>query len=328
MPLLHPTKPSHGDYYLVTHDVASRLQMFRSADLAVPHQNDPMFGNFRDGLHAKLRQSLAGISVHTVHIDDLARNIWNRVERRVGDNWLIASTCPEIARASGREHCILQVNRLFDREGKLIGYGPRPGCLPLREQFDAFAANAYGRPVALLEEGAFSGGTIRFILGELKARDIEVRMLVVGFCTPATRDCIKETFGGRLVVINEIGELLDWIIDRDLIPFTPGGGRVLGEKMLNGYACAFPYILPFGRMEEWASVSKNVAYELSRFCLDASIGFFGGFERTDRKPVTLQHLADSYPAVPIPAVAGIGGEILPLDTEISAFLERVRQGLG
>jgi len=127
--------------------------------------------------------------------------------------------------------------------------------------------------------------------------------------------------------VNEVGELVDWIIDRYLIPFTPGGGRVLGEKLLYGYSCAYPYILPFGRMEEWASVTNGFAFELSRFCLDASIRFFGGFEKGDGKPITLRDLADSYPTVPIPITIGIGDGIPSLDTEIVAFLKGSRQKL-
>lgn len=323
MQSLH-SAPSHGDYYVVTHDVAHRLQSFRSATLEVPRQNDPMFNDFHAGLQEKMQQALVGVSVHTVHIDDLARMIWEKVRHRVGDR-LVVSTCAEIVSTLNGGSQVLNINRLFDGKGELIGYGPRPGCESLARQLDELATHAGERSVFLMEEGAYSGGTIRFVLRQLHERGVEVSTLVVGFCTPATRDNIKEVFDGELIVINEIGELVDWITDHDLIPFTPGCGRVLEEKTADGSVCAFPYILPFGRMEEWTSLPEDIAREVSKFCLEASVGFFDGFSKSNGTAITIRDLKDSYPAVPIP----VGdGEIPSLDTEVVGFLRAVRGKLG
>lgn len=317
------TRPAHGDYYVVTHDVAQRLQSFRSATLAVPRQNDSMFEEFHRGLQEKMQSALVGVSVHTVHIDDLARTIWEKVKHRVGDR-LVVSTCAEIISTLNGGSRALNINRLFDGTGELVGYGPRPGCEPLTRQLDVLAAQAGDRSVFLMEEGAYSGGTIRFVLQQMQERGVEVSTLVMGFCTPATREHIEEVFTGEIIVINEIGELVDWITDHDLIPFTPGCGRMLEEKTPEGCVCAFPYILPFGRMEEWTSLPEDIALEISKFCLEASIGFFGGFRKSDGASVTIRDLLDNHPAVPIPV--GMG-EIPALETEIVGFLLRAREKL-
>ncbi|MCE9585695.1 phosphoribosyltransferase [Candidatus Uhrbacteria bacterium] len=319
MQSLH-SAPSHGDYYVVTHDVAQRLQSFRSATLDVPRQNDPMFDDFHAGLQEKMQQALVGVSVHTVHIDDLARTIWEKVKHRVGDR-LVVSTCSEIISVLNRGSRTLNINRLFDSRGELVGHGPRPGCESLARQLDDLASAAGNRSVFLIEEGAYSGGTIRFVLRQLHERGVEVSTLVMGFCTPKTRDYIKEVFDGEIIVINEIGELVDWITDHDLIPFTPGCGRVMEEKTPEGCVCAFPYILPFGRMEEWTSLPEDIARGISRFCLEASIRFFDGFSKSDGSALTIRDLVDSYPAVPIPVG---NGEIPSLDAEVVGFLRAVR----
>lgn len=318
MQSLH-SAPSRGDYYVVTHDVAQRLQLFRSATLQVPLQHDPMFDEFHRQLQEKMQQALVGVSVHTLHIDDLARSIWEKVKYRVGDR-LVVSTCAEIISVLNRGSQVLNVNRLFDDNGNLVGYGPRPGSESLARQLDDIASVAGERSVFLIEEGAYSGGTIRFVLRQLHERGVEVSTLVLGFCTPKTRDYIKEVFDGEIVVINEIGELVDWITDHDLIPFTPGCGRVREEKTLEGCVCAFPYIMPFGRMEEWTSLPEDIAVNVSKLCLEASIGFYSEFSKSNGTALTIRDLVDSYPAVPIP----IGdGEIPSLDAEVVGFLRAV-----
>jgi len=323
---LRSAKPSHGDYYVVTHDVATRLQAFRSAILSVPASTDPMFDRFHRALHLKMQDALPGVSVHTIHIDDLARSIWEKVKHLVNGH-MVVSSCNEVAHVLPAKSFTLNINRLFDEKGDLVGYGSRPGCDPLADQFAQLVVQAGGRPVVLLEEGAFSGGTIRHVLGELKARGIEVSLLVVGFCTPATRDHIKETFDGQLVVINELGELVDWITDHDLIPFTPGCGRVREKRTMDGNVCAYPYILPFGKMQEWSSLPDDIAHDLSKFCLDSSVTFFGAFDKVGGGPVTIGDLAASYPAVPIPIRVMASDEIPSLATEVVRFLTGIRASL-
>ncbi len=312
-------RPSHGDYYVVTHDVATRLQVFRSAILTVPQQDDPIFENFHRQLHEKMQTALVNVTVHTIHIGELARTMWEKVAHLIGDR-MVVSTCSEIV-AFQTESFTLNVNRLFDGQGELVGYGSRPGCESMEAQFGNLIAKAAGKSIVLAEEGAFTGGTIRFVLQELKARGADVSMLVVGFCAPTICNYIRESFVGELVVINEVGELVDWITDHDLIPFTPGCGRVREEKTEDGNICAYPYILPFGKMGEWTSLSEDIALELSKFCLGASIGFFDRFGKSDGSHLTIRDLVRSYPAVPIPAMLGESGGIPPLDSEVVDFLK-------
>jgi hypothetical protein len=133
--------------------------------------------------------------------------------------------------------------------------------------------------------------------------------------------------------VHPIENLLDWIPDHDLIPFIPNCGRVLGEPVSHGFmpvrtsegfSRAYPYILPFGKIEEWASLPIEGAEELSRLCLDTSIEIFS---RIGPK-MTIGELLRANPRVSIPVEIGADEAKVALDTEVVAFLEQVRQRLG
>ncbi len=325
-------KPSHGDYYVVTHDVATRLQVFRSDILAVPGRDDLVFHDFHRLLRDLMKEVLPNVDVHTIHIEELARSIRKDMGAMLS-NLAIVSTCPEMAHEWPESH-VLQINRLFDREGELIGYGPRPGYPSLQKQLDVLVARLSGRPFALVEEGVFTGGSVRFMLSELSMRGASPSVLALGFCTSAIRESLQESFGGEVAVLQEVGELVDWINDHDLVPFAPGCGRILGEKTSEGCvplriagagALSRPYVLPFGRPEDWASLPAEAAALISRFCLGASIGFFSRFVKADGTPITIRDLERSFPAVPVPVGPENGREIPPLETRVVDFL---RDALG
>lgn len=325
----------HGTY-VVTYDVASRLQAFRPKTLTIPRPDDQLFERFHMSLYQKVQQALPGITIDTIEMGELRRKIWEQVDTRITDlgQQAVLSTCQEIADSNPKsEGLILNINRLFNTDGQLIGHGPRPGFEPLTKQFDNLAGKIAGRSVVLIEDGAFSGGTLRFVLQELNNRGITVTAIVIGFCCTRAKFVLGHVFKGELVIVHPIENLLDWIPDHDLIPFIPNCGRVLGEpsdhsfmpvRKVEGYSCAYPYILPFGKIEEWASLPIEGARDLSRLCLETSIELFG---RLGHK-MTIGELLGANPRVSMPIEIG-AHEVLPvLDTEIVSFLEQVRKRLG
>lgn len=325
----------HGTY-VVTYDVASRLQAFRPKTLTIPRPDDQLFERFHMSLYQKVQQALPGISVDTIEMGELRRKIWEQVDTRITDlgQQAVLSTCQEIADSNPKsEGLILNINRLFNTDGQLIGHGPRPGFEPLTKQFDDLAGKIAGRSVVLIEDGAFSGGTLRFVLQELNSRDITVTAIVIGFCCTRAKFVLGHVFKGELVIVHPIENLLDWIPDHDLIPFIPNCGRVLGEPLdhsfmpvrkAEGYSCAYPYILPFGKIEEWASLPIEGARDLSRLCLETSIELFG---RVGRK-MTIGELLGANPRVSMPIEIGVHEALPVLDTEIVSFLEQVMKRLG
>lgn len=329
-------RASHHGTYVVTYDVDSRLQAFRSGSLEVPHQHDHMFGSFHRLLFEKMKVALPNVNIHTIGMSKVRLKIWKEVESRIQDmhTQVVLSTCQEIADSNPKsEGLVLNINRLFDTDGEMIGHGPRPGFNSLDEQFKELAEKIGGRSVVLIEDGAFTGSTLRFVLNQLNGIGLKVTAVVIGFCCTRAHAVLKEVFHGELVIVDPLENLVDWIPDHDLIPFIPNCGRVLGELSTSGYmpvqaengmSCAYPYILPFGNMEKWATMPTEGARDLSRFCLDTSIEIFG---RVGNGKVTVGQLLKACPRVSVPIAIGSHGVLPSLETEVVNFLQEVRNRL-
>lgn len=322
--------------YVVTYDVDSRLQVFRSGFLEVPHQHDHMFGSFHRLLFEKMKAALPNVNIHTIGMSKVRLKIWKEVESRIQNmhTQVVLSTCQEIADSNPKsEGLVLNINRLFNTEGEMIGHGPRPGFKSLDEQFKELAEKIGGRSVVLIEDGAFTGSTLRFVLNQLNGIGLNVTAVVIGFCCTRAHAVLKEVFRGELVIVDPLENLIDWIPDHDLIPFIPNCGRVLGELSTSGYmpvqtangiSCAYPYILPFGNMQKWATMPTEGARDLSRFCLDTSIEIFG---RVGNGKVTVGELLKACPRVSVPIEIGSHGVLPSLETEVVNFLQEVRNRL-
>jgi len=329
--------PRHGTY-VVTYDVASRFKALRTNG-AIFSQHELLFDRFRLHLLERMRLALPGIAIDAIHMSELRLKIWSEVEQRLTDptRQVVLSTCQEITDANPKsEGLLLNINRLFNTEGELIGHGARPGFEPVDRQLDELVARIAGRSVLLIEDGAFSGGTLRCVLTELKRRGLKVTAAIIGFCCTRAKAVLTEEYVGELVIVNPIENLIDWIPDHDLIPFIPNCGRVLGEqttrglmpvKTSDGFSCSYPYIEPFGLMEAWASLPSEGAREVSRFCLDTSIELFGRLEGPDGRRITIGELLGRNPRVPIPIAIGAHADLPALTMEIADFLERVRNRL-
>ncbi len=328
--------------YVVTYGMAHRLQSFRSETFSVPPIDHRVFKNFQTGLVERVEEALPQTRVHAIHMDELERNIWKQAEGCLARqrNPVVLSTGAELASASllntKVENHTLHFNRLFNHNGEIIGYGPRHGYDSLSRQFEELGRKIGTRPIVLLEDGAFSGQTLRFILNRLKAQGLKVSNLIVGFCCARAQVLLKEAFNEETIIVDEIVDLVDWIPDHDLIPFTPNCGRVIGRQTdegftsvhtLDGLTHSFPYILPFGKMGEWSSLPQECLGELSKFCLDAAIEIFSEFGEYAGHKVTIGDLVKCYCRFSMPITIGNHEVILPLETEIVSFLKKVRASL-
>jgi hypothetical protein len=324
---------------MVTYDVASRFQLFRSKTFSVPKPNDSLFREFQEHLLLYLKQILPGFIVKTTNIADLRCEICRKGKLclRHTRNQIVLSNSPEIADQScGSNGLVLNINRLFDTRGEMIGHGARFGFDFLDVQFDALVQKIASRSVVLIEHGSFTGGTLRFILKKLRDRNVNVNTIVVGFCGTNAERAIRELFDGELIIVHPVEHLVEWIPDHDLIPFTPNCGRVLGQKVPHSFApvvtpdgmsCAYPYILPFGKTKEWASLPENATVKLSSFCLETAIEIFKKIGKQNRHDITIGELLKQFPRVSIPIEIGKNHEVPNLERGIVVFLTDVLKKL-
>lgn len=321
---------------VVSFDVVNSIQSFRSKGLMVPNQEDLMFEQLRQSLLERVTLALPNVVIHPVDKNELRLEIWNQIDWRIAVNnqHAVLVTCSEMADLNPSDEGLnLSINRLFDTGGKMLGYGPRPGFDYLDRQFDELAMKISGRPVILAKEGAFKGNTCLYILKELENRGIEVALVILGFCDIKTKTIIEQAFEGELVVVRCFENLVEWIADRDLIPFMPGCGRVVGEPVahsfapiqtVEGYSCAFPYIMPFGMMEKWTSLPADNARELSAFFLEMAIKLFGRIGRDTGHDIQVGEVLGNHPRVSMAVKVGVGGDLLVPNMGVVEFLKQMR----
>jgi hypothetical protein len=320
---------------VVSFDVAVSLQSFRSKGLTVPNPDDLIFDHLRQSLLERVARALPDVVIHPIDKNGLRLEIWDRVDQRIAVNnrQAILVTCSEMDKLNpNQEGLNLSINRLFDRDGMMLGYGPRPGFAYLDKQFEDLARRIAGRPVILAKEGAFRGGTCLYILKELEARGVRVVTVIIGFCDFGARAVIEQVFQGELVIIHLFESLIEWIADRDLIPFMPGCGRVVGERLAcnympiqtsEGHNCAYPYILPFGMMQKWTSLPAENAREMSVFFLGLAIDLFDRISKGTGHEIVIRELLGSHPRVSMPAIVGVQGGFPALNTEVIGFMKQM-----
>ena len=249
--------PHHcGDnLFVIIKDVGVRVSSLRTVGLKTPSPDDPLFKEFHSGLVEKIRQALPSARVVAYDMAELADEIWSQAIRLKTEfsSTIVVSTCAELA-VTRRGH-IIEVNRLVDINGDIIGFGPRPGTDLLSKQIAGIRELAYGKSVVLAEDGAFSGSTIDFLTKQFVKNRVEIAAVVVGICFPKALDNISKTFTGKLMVIEEAEKPFEWMPDHDFLPFIPNCGRVFGHMFGDegmplytheGISFSFPYILPFG----------------------------------------------------------------------------------
>ena len=324
---------------VVSFDVAISLKSFHQKGLTIPNPDDLLFMHLRKSLLERVTRALENVVIHPVDKNRLRLEIWERVQSRIADNsqHTVLVTCSEMADLNPNDEGLnLSINRLFDADGKMLGYGPRPGFDYLDRQFIELGRKIAGRPVILAKEGAFRGNTCLYILKELESRGIKVTTIIIGFCDVEARTAIEQAFHGEIIAINTFEHLTEWIADRDLIPFMPGCGRVVGEHVAHsfapirtaeGFSCAYPYILPFGMIEKWTSMTASHALELSVFSLDVAIKLFDRINELSGHKITIGEILGNNPRVSIPVAIGLKEGLPALETEVICFLEQIRRKL-
>ena len=286
--------------YILTLDVGNKVKLLRHTGLKTLEPADPFYTGFHDGLVNRIQDALPEVEVEVIHMESLAEKIISRASNECSSmsNAVIVSTCSEIA-APNRGH-ILEINRLVDSKGNILGLGPRPGHPPLDDQIDGIARLAKDQQIVLVENGAFSGKTLLYVINKFKERGVDLKAIVVGFVFPGSLDAVKKEFSGDVHVIEEASTPLDWMPDHDFVPFIPNCGRVLGVNMngsnfpfysYNGASYSFPYLRPFAPMTEWASIPEKDASKISDYCLRKTRDLFLTLEELNGRKIKVKDLA-------------------------------------
>ncbi|MDO8482472.1 MAG: phosphoribosyltransferase [bacterium] len=301
--------------YLITQTLYEQLRFLNTLPnhpLKIPRQDK--ISKIEDELRKRITNCFKGMSVivESVQFREYCDNIVSLTNRakQTTPEALVISTAPLLVYETNGE--CLQLNRLIDLDGNIIGIGPRPGNPPIEAQLQLMGSKVRGRQVIVIEDGSFTGNSLRFVLKKLKTLCAKVETIILGVLFPQAESMIQKIFNGEIICVKRLSNPRDWMPSHDFFPFIPNSGRVLGYR-LNGYcvpvylhnhsSLSVPYILPFTKKpEEWAGLSSNrtEVEALSRFCLDCVREIFSEMESLNHRVIRIDDLVQSYPRTSIP----------------------------
>jgi hypothetical protein len=317
--------------YVITHDLGERIQSLRLLGLKTPNADDPFFTELHTKIKERIASILPTIDVVTYSMNELVEEVWAKaihLQEKIQDA-IVVSSCAEVA--NPRRGHVIEINRIANKNGETIGFGPRPGNPSLSKQVSGIALMSNGNPVVLVEDGSFTGSTFECLLNQLKQKRVNVVAIVSGICFPDALSHLSDVFDGEIVVMKKVDKPYEWMPDHDFIPFAPNCGRVyggsFGDEMLpyythEGLSYCFPYILPFGDPTKWASIPKEHACSFSLLCLREALELFRMLDDMNGRQLKVSDLMGSTPRVSVPITIG-NGELPNEDVSISSFLSEV-----
>ncbi len=174
----------------------------------------------------------------------------------------------------------ININRVVDKELNDLCEKERFGYAPLSDQITTLK-KAGLRQIALLDDVIFSGNGIISLTDQLEKAGIKVEQIIAGIVVGEGNDRIAK----RRIPISAVcryESVIDEICERDFYPGVPFSGRTIDGLDANIGA---PYLYPFGKPEEWASIPADKAKSFSDFCLRQTIDLWRGIETASKKPV-------------------------------------------
>jgi len=240
---------------------------------------------------------------------------------------LVISTAPLIAYEAGGA-CI-ELSRLINFDGEIIGRGARPGRDSVWQQLKGVHEKSAGRPIVIIEDGAFTGGSLDYLLDICKNRNINIDAIVVGILFPQAEELLKRKYDGEVITYKRAINTLDWMPSHDFFPFVPNSGRPVGTflgktcfpaYLHNGASLSMPYIMPYGDPGDWASLQGGIQ-ELaifSRTCLRLTLEIFKKIEKLNEKKIVIGDLIGSCPRTSLPVSAGRWRSSRPLPCAVGS----------
>lgn len=210
-------------------------------------------------------------------------DIVSAVELKCGITKLIRETellAVSMDRVYSNSNMKIQVARTVDESLNDCGVKVRFGTPAIEEQL--FNVREKCEKIVLVDDILFSGKMIGWLMECLSKIGIDVEEIVVGIAINGGLDTISKIASSRVSYVRYYREVIDEICERDFYPGVPLSGRfVSGTKIETGA----PYIYPFGRPCEWASIPKDKAQGFSLFYIQQTIRLWEEIERISNKIV-------------------------------------------
>jgi len=273
--------------YIVSTDIRLLLNKWaHDRGFTIPDQR--FFNDLRDGLRNELIYALAETAtVELVPEEELANGM---------DEIIRKSGLPPISldRTYVQSKFKIDLCRWVDAQGESLGEHPRAGSAPLSQQLQVIEQSGIKEAI-LIDDVVFTGGLIVQLIDSLAKVGITVRAVGAGIGIGMGTSRIKD-LGIPVRCVREYAEVLDEICERDFYPGIPFSGRTMINS--NGVSIGAPYILPYGRPVEWASIPEKQARSFSDYCCSATRNLFLEIGHLSGRPIRCCDLDRSVIGLP------------------------------
>ncbi len=296
--------------YILSLDLGEKLEAFKRIGVDAPGPHDRYISDIQDELTMQLQACLPNVQIEAVYMSDLSDQVIGTATKLIttlGRPTLV-STCSEIAVPGEGQK--IEVNRLIRASGEMLGIGPRPGNMAVSQQIKSIGNISRKQGVVIVEDGIFTGSTVKHLIGKFNDQGVPVKGAVVGF------NCIQndtgwfENNGIDLITSKQYDRILDWVPDHDFLPFIPGSGKVIGCEYngehfpfydYRGASYTVPYIRPFGPSQEWASIPPHNEQKLASTCIRLAFDLFRDIEkRNSSQDIKIGDLLVTRPKTSVP----------------------------
>lgn len=181
----------------------------------------------------------------------------------------------------------LDVTRTVDENLDSVGLRGRNEQDSVGSQIARFAGKI-SRPISLLDDVVFDGNTMLSVIKEFRRQNIVVEKVFAGIVIENGKKLLEDNGIEVVSVVPPYKEVIDEICERDFRIGVPYSGRTVAT--VNGLYGA-PYLLPFGKPNEWASIPEGDELEFSLACLAQSLSMWLEIERYSGVKVPTSKLA-------------------------------------
>ncbi len=182
----------------------------------------------------------------------------------------------------------LDATRTVDSNLNSTGLGSRALEITLERQIGQLASSQSGKAIALADDVIFEGKTMLQLAQKLRSKGIIVDTIYSGITIKEGKELLEQN-GVRVDSLLEYDQVIDEICERDFVVGSPYSGRsvVNGQGIIEGA----PYLYPFGKPVEWASIPQEDAINFSLFALYQSLQLWTKTEQLSGQSIPTQQVA-------------------------------------
>lgn len=272
----------HGTHYVVSEDIDILVSRWcRSIGLTPPAKD------FYLELRSRMKDFLRNLFARVTFIDsqEIRRGLLKSIalHKKAG---LTVVNLERVYLEDSEVDKRIELTRTVDESMEdVVIPSVRDGTPEKRIQFEHLRE----KKIALVDDVVFSGKTLISVISNLHHYHTNVHAVTVAVGVKDGVDNLKKaTFGvigmpNRIVVdcLDEFDDVSDQVCERDFYPGVPYSGR---QHFCNN--SSFPYILPFGRPDKWASIPEKELKRFSVLCIDNTIVLFEEIERINNIATT------------------------------------------